>query len=189
MKVKCFHCGKEFKKYSNLKSKRHFCSRECWFHYCAENLGDWTNPKKIIERNKEKSFREKVSIGLKEYYERHYFDKLKRKDNFDYGWTGWKILREKILNRDKVCQKCGSGKNLRIHHIIPVKAGGKHNPENLITLCNKCHQFIEKNQLGIYNIVNDWEITRILILDSLFLKRIITDRWEKFTGEKAVEIE
>lgn len=54
-----------------------------------------------------------------------------------------------VLERDKfTCQDCGwsrgdpqtnNRKFLEVHHKNPVKARGKPNVDNLITLCNVCH--------------------------------------------------
>lgn len=46
--------------------------------------------------------------------------------------------RDLVMNRDGfVCQNCGTGKNLCVHHIDKNKQN--NNPNNLITLCNLCH--------------------------------------------------
>jgi hypothetical protein len=39
------------------------------------------------------------------------------------------------------CYRCGSKRKrgLSAHHIVPRIEGGKDDPDNLITLCNKCH--------------------------------------------------
>lgn len=59
-----------------------------------------------------------------------------------------------IVWRDNLtCQDCGellAAKNIHgihiplaigaeVHHVVPVANGGDDNPENLITLCHKCH--------------------------------------------------
>ena len=64
----------------------------------------------------------------------------------------------RILYRDNfTCQCCGEfhayinehgviipidDGNLNVHHIIPVSEGGGNEPENLTTLCVKCHRKI-----------------------------------------------
>jgi len=54
------------------------------------------------------------------------------------NYNNW---RNKILNRDKVCQCCGLDKHLQVHHLF----GYKEHPElatnenNGITLCKFCH--------------------------------------------------
>ena len=53
-------------------------------------------------------------------------------------------LRYDILRRDGFkCQICGStakdGVKLHVDHIIPVSKGGKTEPKNLRTLCDRCN--------------------------------------------------
>ena len=48
-------------------------------------------------------------------------------------------IRKLIFERDKVCQLCGSNKQLIIHHIIP---NGPADPNNLILLCRRCHTIV-----------------------------------------------
>ena len=38
------------------------------------------------------------------------------------------------------CVKCGSTKNLEIHHIIPHARGGSNRLENLQLLCRRCNR-------------------------------------------------
>jgi hypothetical protein len=53
-------------------------------------------------------------------------------------------LKRAIHLRDKRrCQRCRHRGNLSIHHIIPRSEGGSDEPENLITLCFRCHDYIE----------------------------------------------
>ncbi len=48
--------------------------------------------------------------------------------------------RKAVYRRDGyLCALCGSGQYLQIHHVIPRGEGGSDFPENLITLCSKCH--------------------------------------------------
>lgn len=60
----------------------------------------------------------------------------------------WNIMREIILKRDKMrCLRCDKkfryARNLSVHHIKPRAEGGGDNPENLCTLCNECHDYVE----------------------------------------------
>lgn len=55
--------------------------------------------------------------------------------------------RKFILNRDgNKCTVCGGTENLEIDHIKEVSKGGDKKPENLRTLCQKCH--IERHKLS-----------------------------------------
>jgi 5-methylcytosine-specific restriction endonuclease McrA len=49
-------------------------------------------------------------------------------------------LRGRVLVRDNWrCQKCGSPRNLQVHHKIPRSQSGDDSEFNLITLCSGCH--------------------------------------------------
>jgi len=56
--------------------------------------------------------------------------------------------RESILRRDHYkCTECGKrlydGYVLHVHHKIPSSQGGSNDPENLVTVCPLCHQYLE----------------------------------------------
>jgi len=55
---------------------------------------------------------------------------------YSVDWT--KTLRKSIRQRDKyICQICGKEPAVHVHHIDYDKKN--NNPDNLITLCRKCH--------------------------------------------------
>jgi len=49
------------------------------------------------------------------------------------------------------CAKCGTDKNLCIHHITPLHLGGGNEIDNLILLCGFCHKLVHKNKGEFYN--------------------------------------
>jgi 5-methylcytosine-specific restriction endonuclease McrA len=50
-------------------------------------------------------------------------------------------LRQQVLVRDGWrCQRCGTAKQLEVHHLQFRSAGGSDCEENLITLCARCHR-------------------------------------------------
>jgi ribosomal protein S27AE len=55
----------------------------------------------------------------------------------------WLDLRERILERDNyTCQKCGyfsMTTGMEVHHVKMLSRGGENKPNNMITLCGKCH--------------------------------------------------
>lgn len=70
--------------------------------------------------------------------------------------TGWPQLRERVLSRDDHrCQFCGLsdrehtdeyGAGLHVHHIVPRRSDGRDLVENLITVCQSCHNTLEQTQ-------------------------------------------
>lgn len=51
------------------------------------------------------------------------------------------ITRDEITNENKKRFKVNL-RSLQVHHLKPLKDGGNNKPENLILICNKCHEKI-----------------------------------------------
>jgi 5-methylcytosine-specific restriction endonuclease McrA len=55
--------------------------------------------------------------------------------------TSYRGLWQQVLKRDGWrCQRCGSSKDLQVHHIQPRSLLGGHTEANLITICSVCHR-------------------------------------------------
>lgn len=52
-------------------------------------------------------------------------------------------------SRDGFCQLCGSTQNLEGHHIFDVQFGGAANKDNIVSLCDKCHDKVHANKVDI----------------------------------------
>lgn len=65
--------------------------------------------------------------------------KWKYQKGVNYGFQN---TRHAILARDNyTCQNCGTKDSvLEVHHLVFRSEGGSDEPENLITLCRKCHR-------------------------------------------------
>jgi intein/homing endonuclease len=129
-------------------------------------LNDIKNRKRLKEVQNTEEYRLKMSknrVGKKNPMYGKYGDKAGHykggscKDKFgvsSYG-VGWKMIKKKIKERDRYkCQKCGFKEedcvqNLQVHHIVPYKCTQDNSPENLITLCSKCHTKQEPNFLKV----------------------------------------
>lgn len=91
----------------------------------------------------------------------------------------WFRARRAVLNRDEVCQGCGSEDDLHVHHITPAREFDNideaHELDNLVLLCARCHNrwegledrphLLDKDaglsrEELVYNLVED-TITRI----------------------------
>ena len=57
-------------------------------------------------------------------------------------------VRAAVLARDRhrcATPGCRSAHFLEVHHVKPRVQGGSNRPENLITLCGRCHRFAHEN--------------------------------------------
>lgn len=50
-----------------------------------------------------------------------------------------KETRTSLLETRSKCEKCGSTKNLVVHHLMPQQNGGSDEKENAVVLCRSCH--------------------------------------------------
>lgn len=57
-------------------------------------------------------------------------------------------LQRRTIKRPKSCSTCGSRREIELHHIIPLAAGGTNDYFNLISLCHDCHM---KLHHSLYN--------------------------------------
>jgi len=58
----------------------------------------------------------------------------------------WKELREKKLNINPICEKCGSDKRVEPHH-LNYKNLYDVQLEDLRSLCRKCHKYIHEEPI------------------------------------------
>ncbi len=60
------------------------------------------------------------------------------------------ILRNFVFGRDRWhCRHCNNSNGLDPHHVIYQSAGGLDAPNNLLTLCRKCHDDIHAGRLRL----------------------------------------
>ena len=172
MKQKCIVCGKEFevKPYLVRQGYGKFCSSVCYGkwqseHRRGENNSNW-KPKigvKCSYCNKELLRYPYLAQQEHHFCNRECFHRWQRETGFlagekngcwmgghkDYRGENWNKVRMEVLQRDNfTSQCCGAKEKLVVHHITPYhlfdnykKANSK---SNLITLCARCHQKIEK---------------------------------------------
>lgn len=89
--------------------------------------------------------------------------------------------RRAVYRRDGYrCALCDCTQYLQIHHAIPRGHGGSDEPENLITLCSKCHAGC--HGLDLYNggwDADDYELAVVEYLSDLYTTD--THVWEPYT--------
>jgi DNA-directed RNA polymerase subunit RPC12/RpoP len=183
VELECKWCGEGFEEYeSQLENEqrnceRGFCSRDCYDEWQrearqGENNSQWRGGKKTYECDW-------CGEEFKDYQaqrERHSTDFCSwvcfqeyREENSEgrpYYGPNWMEVRDRIKERDGVCQICGedgSSSILDVHHIEPLRSFD--NPEdanhedNLVLLCRQHHKQVELGQLAC----PDPEVERQLI--------------------------
>lgn len=50
-----------------------------------------------------------------------------------------RMMRSKLIKKDTLCIKCGSGEHLAIDHIVPLIKGGDNIESNVQVLCRSCN--------------------------------------------------
>ena len=59
----------------------------------------------------------------------------------------WQKRRAAVRKRDgNHCVFCGSTHKLSVHHIVKAKHGGSDHPDNLVTLCGRCHRLADRRK-------------------------------------------
>ena len=61
-----------------------------------------------------------------------------------------RIVDKKLINEMRLpyCELCGSSWCIEVHHIVSRGAGGHDVPENLISLCLKCHAMAHNGRIS-----------------------------------------
>ena len=120
----CCHCGKEFERPPSHIHNPDFlvCSDAC---RCAE-----------------------MSIRFREYNNSQW-----RGGRYTHRGNGWEKTKTLIKTRDEYkCRICGiteeetlneHGFSLEVHHKVPYRITKDNDPDNLVTVCNKCHRLFE----------------------------------------------
>ena len=62
-----------------------------------------------------------------------------------YG-RAWKRIRDRYAMEHPYCERCLSEGRMtpmdEVHHILPIRQGGTHDRDNLMSLCQSCHNKI-----------------------------------------------
>ena len=65
--------------------------------------------------------------------------------NKRYG-RAWKRIRDRYIYLHPLCEECQKEGRINpakeVHHILPIKKGGTHSRDNLMSLCQSCHNKI-----------------------------------------------
>ncbi|MBN2415247.1 HNH endonuclease [bacterium] len=123
--------------------------------------------------------------------------KQKKKLTYIYNYyptqpPDWEIRRTLILERDNnTCQRCSADNyqsTLHVHHKIPLGRGGHNTIDNLVILCEACHQrahgvrkFSERESKETYFSQN------LKILNKAITEELLVYfHYQKYEGEKSL---
>lgn len=117
MILKCETCGKEFD--AKRKDTR-FCKQ------CKAKRRSY----QVMVSRKKKIPETEIGVGSGN-------SKSNRRGMSNHNTTTGIMLYRDMIDTS-VCSKCGSTKNLLVHHLDSNRTNNK--PENLVCLCKRCHQ-------------------------------------------------
>jgi 5-methylcytosine-specific restriction endonuclease McrA len=145
---KSFYCCQEHKDKGHQSGKWVNCSwcgdrvykQECML----DSMGDYTIDNHFCNKECESEFKQHnwVREGHPNWKGGAEGVNTVRNSLSEKAW--FRVAKE---NREDECANCGveaDGRELDVHHIIPVSAGGTNHPDNLITLCISCHRKAEE---------------------------------------------
>lgn len=84
-------------------------------------------------------------------------------------------IRDKLLNRDKVCVICGSIRKLQRHHLVPRAKGGTDTPYNQILLCSECHRKLHMGELCINAVGKTYSWTSHVVIGKSYLLALLSE--------------
>jgi predicted nucleic acid-binding Zn ribbon protein len=162
----CVICGKEFQAKILWEMTRNTCSEQCRYKLVSQKL---STKIMLICPICGKEFTEQPS------YKKVYCSRQCRKEGMSKRFSGennpyWKetkslrqgakrSLRKHIIQRDNICQRCGSNHNLQVHHMD--KNPKNNNDANLILLCKLCHSKTHQER-------NEPEIAKLILANRTY---------------------
>ena len=90
---------------------------------------------------------------------------IKGKQYCEGPQLGFENVKQYVLSRDeRTCQHCGKQNvRLEVHHIKFRSQGGSDRPDNLITLCGKCHKDLHAGKFKLTNNIKAFRDTAFMI--------------------------
>ena len=74
------------------------------------------------------------------------------------------LIRKEVYRRDHFrCALCDSDRGLQVHHVVHRSKGGTNHPQNLITLCWKCHAVAHGTRLPDMDFMQPAEVNQACV--------------------------
>ena len=98
--------------------------------------------------------------------------------------NGYINVTDYVLCRDShTCQACKKKTgSMYVHHVIWRESGGSDTPENLVTLCDKCHSKVHKNQHYNKKIVKVFKGVKKRFVHTTILNSVMPKFYEWLTN-------
>lgn len=169
VEIECENCGETFERWEARRERSRFCSTGCLYEWRSESMeGEdhprydrvelacetcataFTAPQHKKESARFCSWECKIEGESGEGHPHWHPDGCER-----FG-SNWKEVRERVVQRDEICQICGSDgsdydKDLHVHHIVPRRlfqeVESANTMDNLVLLCAECHSAVEFGNL------------------------------------------
>ena len=93
----------------------------------------------------------------------------------------WKAKRQMVLERDNFrCRKCGTGKNLDVHHITYEHIGNEP-IDDLVTLCRECHESVHYGDIkkAKFGLLKDVRELLFAVMDEVYGNGKDVSKWSK----------
>ena len=142
LKKKCLWCNEPFEVDASIprELERKYCSPKCGARFRRKARKKKKRKESIYIVKNCLHCGQKFTITKAAYKEQTYCSARCRKEFRKLVSEQRLENRESILLRDGyTCRKCGSRDTLTVHHIIPTSEGGTWDADNVITLCQPCH--------------------------------------------------
>lgn len=94
---------------------------------------------------------------------------------------GWKTISKNIINNSN-CSICGESNKLKlnVHHIINYhlfeKPKEAHFDDNLICLCDKCHQYVHLSKINLSGYISETRCKKLLEMLEKLREKYIDDK-------------
>ena len=161
MNFTCDFCKKEFETSPSKRINKHiYCSKECSYN-AMRGVKHATKKITLTCKSCGNEFEVIPSRVSKAKYCSKKCTTDSSRGSGNPNWRGgvsphfnadeiWWNIRKLALERDNFeCAICDSPENLEVHHIIPYRLIGKHELENLVTLCSGCHIKFEQSSIPL----------------------------------------
>jgi hypothetical protein len=165
----CSNCNEKFYRVPSAQTKNNFCSKSCQKNYSRV---DWQCKYCKCQFSVSKGVMSGKTNASANFCSRPCYEKwLCRTDRVTGRGSRWVKHRLEALKKTPFCGRCGTLKNLQVHHIIPFRITFDNSQSNLIPLCVKCHKTVECVTNEIESVETDIERMKVVLGIMLFSQR------------------